>query len=83
MPQMEGLGATPVRLLVTLHRQPGTGMDGWINGWTEWGSRETIGVLRRDLLSWRNQTVECLPTVLGLVHISVWKVLFGIVAKES
>lgn len=32
MPQMEGLGATPVRLLVTLHSQPGTGMDGWMDG---------------------------------------------------
>lgn len=31
MPQMEGLGATPVRLLVTLHSQPGTGMDGWMD----------------------------------------------------
>lgn len=32
MPQMEGLGATPVRLLVTLHSQAGTGMDGWMDG---------------------------------------------------
>lgn len=30
MPQMGSQGATPVRLLVTLHSQPGTWMDGWM-----------------------------------------------------
>lgn len=54
-----------------------------MDGWTEWGSSETNGVLKKDLLSSRIQTVERLPTVLGLVHISIWKVEIGIIAKES
>lgn len=51
MPQMGSLGATPVRLLVTLHSQPGAGMDGRVDG--------TDGVSRRDLLRSRIPDLNC------------------------